>query len=154
MKKDVMVTLKSVSRAQEGEDEPVELTTQGRYYRKNGDYYISYQESELMGMEGSKTTIRVSPDMVTILRFGTFGGQMVFELGKKHLSHYDMQFGSLNMGVSTKKLEKEFDDRGGRLHLAYDLEVDNMLLGETTLTLQVREKGPGLSMHVQEGEGR
>lgn len=141
LKKDVWVTLNSLSTHDGQADDPVELVTHGRYYRKNGDYYICYAETELTGGEPGRTTVRISDDMVTILRFGPISGQLVFERGKKHLSHYDMEAGSLSMGVSTRKLEKNFDDCGGVLRLHYDVEVDNMLIGETALELQVREAG-------------
>ncbi len=141
LKKDVLVTLNSLSTHDGQADDPVEMITAGRYYRKNGVYYISYPETELTGGEPGRTTVKVAGDMVTILRFGPVSGQLVFERGKKHLSHYDMDVGSLSMGVSTRKLEQSFDDRGGVLRLHYDVEVDNLLIGETVLELQVRETG-------------
>ena len=36
----------------EGEEENTELYTQGRYYEKNGVWYITYEETETTGYEG------------------------------------------------------------------------------------------------------
>lgn len=141
LKKDVLVTLNSLSTHDGQPDDPVELVTAGQYYRKNGVYYIRYPETELTGGEPGHTTVKIAGDAVTILRSGPISGQLTFERGKKHLSHYDLDVGSLSMGIFTRVLEQKFDESGGVLQLQYDVEVDNLLIGETVLKLQVRESG-------------
>lgn len=141
LKKDVLIALNSQSVHDGTPDDPVEMITAGRYYKKNGVYYISYQETVITGGDPGRTTVKVEPDQVTILRFGPISGQLVFQRGKKHLSHYDLDVGSLSMGIYTRILEKSFDDRGGHLRLHYDVEIDNLLIGETSLELQVYEPG-------------
>ena len=67
--------------------EEMELVTAGRLVREGRDRYtISYEESELTGMEGTTTVVRVDGPRVTLLREGTVNSQMVFEEGYRHLS--------------------------------------------------------------------
>ena len=57
MKKDVMI--KIIGRQfVAGEEDSVELTTTGSYYRRNGDYFIRYEESEATGYKGAYTTVK------------------------------------------------------------------------------------------------
>lgn len=37
----------------DGEEETTELFTQGRYYEKNGSWYITYEETETTGYEAA-----------------------------------------------------------------------------------------------------
>ena len=58
MKKDVLIDIKGIYR-QDGEQDQVELVTTGSYYKRNGDYYIAYDESEMTGFDGTHTVLRV-----------------------------------------------------------------------------------------------
>ena len=49
MKKDVIVSISGLQQADEQEPDKVELVTPGRFYLRDGNYYISYHESELTG---------------------------------------------------------------------------------------------------------
>lgn len=60
-----------------------ELVTEGRLEQDGNSYTLSYQESELTGLEGTLTTFQVEPDRVTLLRVGEFNSQMVFQEGRR-----------------------------------------------------------------------
>ena len=47
MKKDVIISIRGLQESQGEAADPITLVTSGRYYRKNGLYYISYDETEL-----------------------------------------------------------------------------------------------------------
>ena len=61
MKKEVLIKIKGVYR-QNGEEDEVELLTTGSYYKRNGHYYIAYDESEATGFEGTRTILKVEND--------------------------------------------------------------------------------------------
>ena len=72
--------------AESGPDE-MELVTAGSLRRDGqGGYSISYQETELTGLEGTTTRLYVNGGRVTLLREGSINSQMVFEMGKRHMS--------------------------------------------------------------------
>ena len=142
MKKDVIITIKGLQSFEDTGDDSVELVTSGRYYEKGGNYYISYKESELTGLGNTTTTLKIEENKVTVMRFGDLSSHMIFEAGQKHISYYDMGFGSLTVGVSTRSIDKKFDDAGGKMRIDYAMEINNAVAGESALCMDIRETAP------------
>lgn len=122
--KPVMVGVKSIQRDADGEDTVIELISPGRYYEKNGVKYIMYNESEVTGMEGVKTTIKLYPQSVVLLRSGGVTMRHQYVLGHTHEALYEMPVGSLHMAVKTHELEIDVLDGTGQVHLGYDISVE------------------------------
>ncbi len=141
MKKDVIITIKGLQSFEDAESDSVELVTSGRFYEKNGNYYISYKESELTGLGNTTTTVKVEKNKVTVMRFGDLETHMIFEEGKKHISYYDMGFGALTVGISTKSIDKSLSDLGGRMKIDYAMEINNAVAGESALCMDIRAAG-------------
>ncbi len=138
MKKDVIITIKGLQSFEDADNDSVELVTSGRFYEKNGNYYISYKESELTGLGNTTTTVKVEKNKVTVMRFGDLETHMIFEEGKKHISYYDMGFGALTVGISTKSINKSLSDLGGRMKIDYAMEINNAVAGESALCMDIR----------------
>ena len=71
----------------EGE-EVLEVRSVGTLKRKNGRIVLSYEETELTGMDGATTTVSFAerdPSVITMLRYGTISTALVFEEGKRHI---------------------------------------------------------------------
>ena len=133
----------SPSRPQE--DDTIELVTEG-CLEPDGDegYTLTYQESQLTGLEGTLTTFQIEPDRVTLLRVGEVNSQMVFEEGRRHLSMYDTPYGALSIGVNTRRMRSDLSASGGSIEIDYAIEIDHALAGQNLFRIQVREKGPVL----------
>lgn len=69
-----------------------------RLAQDEAGYTLSYQESELTGLEGTMTTIQVEGEQVTLMRVGEFNTQMVFREGRRHLSMYNTPYGAMAIG--------------------------------------------------------
>ena len=138
MKKDVIITIKGLQAFEDTDNDSVELVTSGRFYEKNGNYYISYKESELTGLGNTTTTVKVEKNKVTVIRFGDLETHMIFEEGKKHISYYDMGFGALTVGISTKSIDKSLSDLGGQMKIDYAMEINNAVAGESALCMDIR----------------
>ena len=41
------------------QDEVIELITEGKFYKKSDAYYLVYDESEISGMQGTTTTLKI-----------------------------------------------------------------------------------------------
>ena len=76
--KDIMlkITGKQINRNNEIEEDTVEFMTEGKLYKKNGSTYIVYEETEMSGLEGVKTTLRIDDASgdVKMKRFGIHKG--------------------------------------------------------------------------------
>ena len=143
MKKDVIISIRGLQE-QDGEaGDPITLVTPGRFYRKNDSYYISYEESELTGLAGTRTTLRVKPDYVKLVRTGLYPSELLFELGKRHMSLYHTDYGDLSIVVSTNHIRNTITDDGGDLDVQYTVEVANTPVGVNHLSLTIKNAEEG-----------
>ena len=144
MEKDVIISIKGMQKYDGALPDVVELVTQGRLSREGESYTLSYQESELTGLEGTLTTIQVDGGQVTLMRMGEFNSQLVFQEGRRHLSMYNTPYGTMAIGVNTRHLLAELSDRGGDIEVDYSVEVDHALTGRNVFRINIREAEGGL----------
>jgi uncharacterized beta-barrel protein YwiB (DUF1934 family) len=137
--KNVMISIHSRQEFEEGTPDSVELTTTGLLSRTENGYCITYQESALTGMEGTSTSLQISPRRVIITRTGQLNSQMVFEKDVRHLSLYTTPMGRLEVGVATRRLYSTINDQGGELEVDYAIDIDHQLTGKNFFSLTVRE---------------
>ncbi|GHV35161.1 hypothetical protein FACS18949_12570 [Clostridia bacterium] len=137
---DVVVSIKGRQAVGDWEfDEFVELMTPGKLENLGGEYVITYQESELTGMKGTETTLKVAPRCVTLTRTGSTSSEMVFEQGCRHLSYKDFGMdGGAAVGVNAHRVAANFDERGGQIDVEYAVEVGNIFAGLNALNIEVK----------------
>lgn len=139
MKKDVLIEIKGVYRQDDDEDK-IELLTVGSYYKRNGHYYIAYDESEATGFEGTHTILKVEDgNRVTLKRTGAAKSQLIIERGVRHQCHYDMGIGSMMIGISGDRVIADLSDSGGTLEFDYSLDINTLLASENFVSISVRE---------------
>ena len=140
MKNNVIISIRG-QQAFEGTDEDaIELVTAGRMIPHGTDgYVLSYEESALTGLEGTRTTLRVQPNKVSMTRTGAVTSNMVFELGQKHTSLYNTPFGSMEIGISAKEIDNGLSENGGHLKIDYAIEIDHALAGRNLFDIRVRQ---------------
>lgn len=136
--KDVIISIKS---AQTGEDESdaYEFVTNGKYKYEDTSCEFTYMESELTGLEGTKTTFHVDDRQVLLTREGTVNSQMLFENGQKHYFLYDTPYGSATMGVRTHNIKSGLNEHGGEIEFSYAVDVDSVTLGKNDFRINIRE---------------
>ena len=139
MEKDVVISIKGMQKYDNTDPDVIELVTQGRLTREGGSYTLSYQESEITGLEGTLTTIQVDGEQVTLMRVGEFTSQMVFQEGRRHLSMYNTPYGAMAIGVNTRHLLADLTDQGGDIEIDYAIEVDHALAGRNVFQIKVTE---------------
>lgn len=148
MEKAVTISIKGKQEMDGMPADHMELVTQGKLERQSGVYTITYQESEVTGMEGTQTTIQVEEDgeCVTLMRTGGYNSQMVFEEGRRHLSMYNTPYGAMAIGVNTRHLLAELDEKGGCVEVDYTIEIEHAIVGRNTFQIKVKEAAPGGSL--------
>lgn len=145
MEKEVVISIKGMQKYEGTPPDVIELVTEGRLARDGKSYTLSYQESELTGLEGTLTTIQVDGEQVTLMRVGEFNSQMVFQEGRRHLSMYNTPYGAMTIGVNTRHLLAELTDQGGDIEVDYAIEVDHAMAGRSIFRINVKEAEGGLS---------
>ena len=141
MNKNVILTVKGTQAIANNDLNEMELVTEGKYYKKGDAYYITYKESEVTGMDGTTTTLKVSEGKVTLMRFGSVNTQFIFEQGQKHVSYYDTTYGAFTIGILANAVNINVDDSGGEIRVDYLLEIDNNKSGENDFHMFIREAG-------------
>ena len=144
MEKEVVISIKGMQQYEGALPDAVELVTAGRLARDGTGYTLSYQESELTGLDGTLTTIQVDGEQVTLMRVGEFNSQLVFQEGRRHLSMYNTPYGAMTIGVNTRHLLAELTDQGGDIEVDYAIEVDHALAGRSIFRISVKETEEGL----------
>src|SRR5690606_18405348 len=120
MHKKVIVSIKGNQKMPNGEDNKIEMVTEGRLYKKGDFYYLEYEETILSGMKDTKTLIAVEDKKVSLERIGSYSSQFIFEKGKRFVNCYRTPFGELQMGVFPLKVDFNMEDTKGKLDLKYE----------------------------------
>ena len=138
---DAIISIKGMPGSDELGDEVIELVTDGEYsYNDGREATFSYMESELTGLEGTRTTFMIDRDFVTLTREGTVNSHMIFEEGRKHLSMYETPFGATTVGVDTKRVNVSLDEFGGDLEIVYSLDVNQEVIGRNKFKINVKKR--------------
>ena len=142
MEKDVIISIRGTQDYSGTDPDTMELVTEGKLAVQDGALCLSYEESELTGMEGTTTVFQVEPEKVTLLRLGSVQSEMVFEEGRHHMSLYSTPYGNMEIGVRARRLNSTLELTGGRLEIDYDIEINHMLAGQSLFRIDVRENTP------------
>lgn len=145
MTDNVIISIKGKQLYAESGPDEMELVTAGILRREGeGRYTISYQETELTGLEGTTTVVQVDGGRVTLLREGSINSQMVFEEGQRHLSMYETPYGSLAVGIHTHRMRSTLGEGGGDLEIDYAIEIDHLVAGQNIFRMNVK-KDPSIT---------
>ncbi|MCQ5130805.1 DUF1934 domain-containing protein [Butyricicoccus faecihominis] len=131
MKKDVWLSILSTQQFENCDEEQIDLVTAAKLYRRGGKYYIIYEESELTGLNGTLTTVKLEGKSVSLIRTGTYPSRMLFAENQRHVGLYQTPIGtSMTIATHTSHVRNTVGENGGELILDYTVEVDNSVMGE------------------------
>lgn len=117
-----------------------ELMTEGTMELTEAGMVLSYQETELTGMEGTTTTFEVKGPQVVLTRTGKVNSQMIFEEGRQHTSLYETPFGELTVDIQTSALKHNLSQRGGVMEIRYSIAVEHTVTGRNCFKIRVKRK--------------
>lgn len=141
MSNNVIISVEGTQRFVGEEKQTVCIVTDGTMKTVGDTVYLSYEESEISGMEGTTTTFEVKQDHVVLRRTGAIESKMVFEKGKKDISLYNVGFGAMTIGVQARRLKNELGPEGGRLEISYGIEIGEQIKGLNSFIIDVRKPG-------------
>jgi uncharacterized beta-barrel protein YwiB (DUF1934 family) len=137
---DIVITIIGTQRDGTGEESRIELITAGRSYEKNGVRYIVYKDSEISGLEGVTTMLKVYDQHIVLVRTGNVDHKQEFRLGEKSYSMYHTPYGTMQMGILTKSLKIDLASEIGVLEISYELEMNGQWQSANTLSISIREE--------------
>lgn len=136
--KDVMLKIKGIQAPVGGEEDRIELITEGKIFEKEDCKYLMYDESQLSGMEGCKTVLKIYDDSVEMEREGNAMSKLVFKMGERHVSKYTTPYGNFRMEILTKKLDVDMkDNEKGKISLEYLISLQGLSEGKNKLDIEI-----------------
>lgn len=126
MKQEVLLSIIGEQQAPDGELNRIELMTEGLLIKEEDCWMIEYEESELSGIEGTTTTLRVEDGCVILHRRGTLMSHCVFEEGRQQQMDYMTDFGCLQISMESTYVHAFEQDGHGKLTLHYRLVLGEM----------------------------
>lgn len=137
------ITLKIVGKQcfDDTEEDQMEFITEGKIYLKDGNIYLLYDESEVSGMIGCKTSLKITDNSVKMKRIGAvgFGTEMYFEEGQRFCNVYNTPYGPMDMELMTRMIDDRMDRENlcGSIDIRYDISLQGMAEGRNRLTIDV-----------------
>ena len=119
--------------------EVTELATEGLMTIEGEEVTLTYQESEITGMEGTTTRFIVRGDTVVLERTGMIVSRMEFKQGERSSSFYETPWGTMEVDIVTTKLAHRFTERGGVMEIAFTIAVNHQVTGENRFKVRVKE---------------
>ena len=138
------VFVNSMLEPQGDEDEPqsMEMFSDARLRLTDDMFSLSYEESELTGMEGTSSQLsfmRSQPELVTMLRSGSVSTALVFEPNKRHFCTYKTPFMPFEVCVHTLKIDNKLLGEAATLDLDYIVEIRGAQAERCRLHLEIKE---------------
>ena len=136
MKKKAIVTVDST--VLNDEKDLIEVVTPGEFCEIEGGFKVQYDETELSGMKGTKTTIIIRKDSIDLIREGTTETKMEFVVNETTTSMYKTPYGIMDIDIYTKKLDINVNENGGSINAIYILEIGGQPALSTNLRVEIK----------------
>ena len=136
------ITLKMTGRQcfSDSEEDMMEFVTDGKLYEKDGATYIVYDETEVSGMAGCKTTLKITDTALRMKRIGNvgFGAELYFEKGRRFNSMYQTPYGLMGVEILTKAVDAQLnDEKCGKVDIEYDVSMEGASESRNRLTIDI-----------------
>lgn len=122
------------------DNEQIEVISNGIFKVLEEGYEVSYEETEISGMEGTVTKITVTEDKVILERTGTTESLIEFKIDSNHVSLYNTPYGMLELLTKTKVLDIDVTENGGVVKIDYEMSVAGQKPINTNLNLVITMK--------------
>ncbi len=125
----IMVNIRG-TQADAYDDNTMELYTEGMLTHDDGKYIIEYDESEISGMENTRTSLTVEGDRVQLRRTGAVETEFVFLKSRVFEAAYETPFGMMQMSVLPTQILSELSEEKGKINLEYVIREYVIRIGD------------------------
>ncbi len=137
--KDVMIRIKGRQISRDNDDDEMEFITEGKLYSRNGTLYLIYDETELSGIPGCQTRLRLRNGEIQMKRIGDAPGtgtEIYFEKGKRYTGYYQTPFGPIEIEVLTNDVISSITEEGsGNINIDYDISLKGLTEGRNVIDI-------------------
>ena len=122
------------------EKDVIELTTSGTLQQVENGWQLCYHESEATGMEGTVTTLDITPGKLSLMRNGSHPSMLILEKNRRHHCNYQTPYGNIDLGTYTSQLDYDLDQNGGEVSFSYTLGFNGGVNSAHTIHITVQEE--------------
>ncbi|MGE5556979.1 MAG: DUF1934 domain-containing protein [Bacillota bacterium] len=115
----------------------INFFTMGEYYKDDNKHVIKYDESEVSGLEGTRTTLMVDGDGIILERHGNHRMCQIFRVSQKEYTTYNTPYGDLLVEIIPTQVESSWSSEGGQINLAYFISIGGQELGEHKMSINI-----------------
>lgn len=108
----------------ENNENSLEFYAEGQWQWKGDVLYVIYKETEVSGMAGATTTVKIYGDKVSLIRFGDYAMKFDFQADTISRSLYKTPHINMEMLIDTKDIHIELGDEEASVYLKYLLTID------------------------------
>ena len=136
MNKDIFISIKGVQITLP-ENDAVEVITKGKFYKRNGKTYVSYEELDESN-EVIKCMLKYDDNRIEISR-NTAGMNtcLVFERDKYCTSSYKTLFGNMLVGFNTKKMDIIETEKSVRIDIDYSMDINYSYVSDCNVAIKI-----------------
>ena len=138
MTKDVLLSIKGLYTEENADDDSIETLAPAEFYIKEDAYYLFFEEiiDDTTGI--TKSRIKYSPKCFELTRRGELSVHLLFEEGKKTLNTYQMPYGTLVVGLDTKKIETTENEDEIEIVIDYAMEINYQHVSDNRITVLIK----------------
>ena len=138
--KDVIIDMHSDHAYDREDADSFDFSTDGTYSFVDGVGRLSYWESEVTGLAGTRTCVEITPHGIVVDRSGTVTSRMEFREGLKNFFQYHTPYGMADVCMDTHRLRADFNEHGGLAELDYVLDLEHTVALRNKFRLKVTEQ--------------
>ena len=97
-------------------------------------------ETDVTGLEGTRTSVLVMPDQVVVDRDGMITSRMIFREGLRDAFQFSTPFGAATMGIDTRRIRHHMDEAGGKVEIDYVVDMEHTVATRNRFQITVTEK--------------
>ncbi|MHB1392715.1 MAG: YwiB family protein [Clostridia bacterium] len=136
--KPLMLHITSSQSDSQGTIDSMEFYTEGKYYETQDSRYISYEESEISGLQGTTTTLKLGKVEAVLIRSGALSSRMTFRIGCETKNEYRTEYGVFDLSVLTHKLDISIcNSLINSVYLKYRLSINDGEVYTNEMTIRV-----------------
>ncbi|CEP82368.1 DUF1934 domain-containing protein [Paraclostridium sordellii] len=122
-----------------GNEDIIEVLSNGKLYKKNDGIYVVYKEELEKDSAHVTTTIKISKKEILIKRFGLVNSNMKFILGKEITTLYKTPQGIFNIKINTNKLDIKETDKDIEIEIDYNMEILGLFKGVNIIKIKIEK---------------
>lgn len=140
MTKDVLLAIKGLQFDAAADETNIQTITAAEYYLRNNSHFIIYDEAMEGTEQNTKNIIKLKDNCLELTKKGFVNVHMLFEENRKNLTNYSTPFGSILIGIDTKRVTLLEEEKQILCNVDYALEINYEFLADCKISLEISER--------------